>query len=85
MHKQNIHHRACTNTHTHTHTHTHRFAVDGAGKAVLSQQFELCVRLANIPVCRVSRFSAFLRKNYNKGEWEGCQGEKCWGWGGGVQ
>lgn len=40
-------------------------------KLCFPKQFELCVRLANIPVCRVSRFSAFLRKNYNKGEWDG--------------
>lgn len=43
-------------------------------KLCFPKQFELCVRLANIPVCRVSRFSAFLRKNYNKGEWEWREG-----------
>lgn len=40
-------------------------------KLCFPKQSELCVRLANIPVCRVSRFSAFLCKNYNKEEWDG--------------
>lgn len=55
---------------THSHTHTGLLLMVQV-KLCFPKQFELCVRLANIPVCRVSRFSAFLRKNYNKGEWDG--------------
>lgn len=68
MHAHTVYTHSRTNTYTYTHT---GLLLMAQVKLCFPKQFELCVRLANIPVCRVSRFSAFLRKNYNKGECDG--------------